>query len=103
MIYARPPTVEEHRALQRMTRGAIGRVSQRAHLIWLSAQHYPVPELATLFGTSRTTVRFWIRRFDANGPAGLYDEPRRGRPHKLDPGGLETMLTMLQDDPSHAG
>src|SRR5919199_3858522 len=103
MSYARPPTVAEHRALQRMTRGAMGRVSQRAHLIWLSAQHYPVPELPPLFGMSRATVRFWIRRFEASGPAGLSDEPRSGRPRTLEPGGLETMRTMRQDDPSHAG
>ena len=103
MIYARPPTVEECRELQRMSRQEIGRVSQRAHMISLSAQRYTVPELATLFGMSRATVRFWVRRFNAYGPAGLYDESRRGRPRKLGPHGLETMLTMLQDDPQQAG
>ena len=33
----------------------------------------------------------------------MYDEPRSGRPRTLDPRGLETMLTMLQDDSSYAG
>ena len=33
MIYARQPTEEERIALQHMRRQAIGRVSQRAHLI----------------------------------------------------------------------
>jgi transposase len=103
MIYVRPPTAEERRELQRMTGQAIGRVSQRAHMIWLSAQRDTVPELATLFSMSRATVRFWIRRFNAYGPAGLYDEPRCGRPRKLGSPGLETMLMMLQDDPRHAG
>ena len=103
MIYARPLTLEEHGELRRMTREAIGRVSQRAHLILLSAQRHSVPELATLFGMSRATVRFWIRRFDVYGPAGLYDEPRSGRPRKLGSHELEAMLTMLQDDPQHAG
>ena len=65
MIYARPLTVEEHCELRRMIREAIGRVSQRAHLILLSAQRYAVLELAMLFGMSRATVRCWIRRFDA--------------------------------------
>jgi transposase len=103
MIYARPLTLEEHGELRRMTREVIGRVSQRAHLILLSAQRHSVPELATLFGMSRATVRFWIRRFDVYGPAGLYDEPRSGRPRKLGSHELEAMLTMLQDDPQHAG
>jgi transposase len=94
MMYARPPTVEEHGELRRMTRGAIGRVSQRAHLIWLSAPRDSVPALATLFG---------MRRFDAYGPAGLDDEPRRGRPRKLGPHELEPMRTRRQDAPRHLG
>ena len=103
MIYARPPTTEEHVALTRMTRQAIGRVSQRAHLILLSAQRRRVPELANLFAMSRATVRFWIGRFNAQGPAGLYDDPRSGRPRTMGPRVLETMGTVLQDDPRHEG
>jgi transposase len=86
-----------------MTRQAVGRVSQRAQLILLSAQRHTVPELAALFDMSRATVRFWIRRFDVHGPAGLYDDPRRGRPRQVSPQGLETLVTMLQDDPRHDG
>jgi transposase len=103
MIYARPPTTDEHVELTRMTRQAIGRVSQRAHLILLSAQRRTVPELASLFAMSRATVRFWIGRFNAHGPSGLYDDPRRGRPRKMGPRVLETMITVLQDDPRHEG
>jgi transposase len=103
MMYARPPTTDEHVELTRMTRQAIGRVSQRAHLILLSAQRRTVPELASLFAMSRATVRFWIGRFNAQGPSGLYDDPRRGRPRKMGPRVLETMVTVLQDDPRHEG
>lgn len=103
MIFARPPTVEERRELQRMIRQAVGRVSQRAQLILLSAQRHTVPELATLFEMSRATVRVWIRRFDVHGPAGLYDDPRRGRPRRVSPHVLETLVTMLQDDPRQEG
>jgi len=86
-----------------MIRQAIGRVSQRAHLMLLSAQRRTVPELASLFGMSRATVRFWIRRFNVHGPAGWYDEPRRGRPRQLGPQVLATLMTMRQNDPRHAG
>jgi transposase len=103
MIYAREPTEAEHMALRHMSRQAIGRVSQRAHLILLSAQRHPVPELAMLFAMSRATVRFWIRRFEAHGPTGLYDDPRHGRPRKVNPHVQETLVTMLQDDPRHEG
>jgi transposase len=103
MLYARQPTPAERRELQRMTRQAVGRVSQRAHMILLSIQQRTVPELATLFTMSRASVRFWIRRFNAHGPAGLYDDPRSGRPRKVSPQVLESIVTMLQDDPRHAG
>ena len=103
MIYARQPTEAERTELQRMTRQAVGRVSQRAHMILLSIQHRPVPELAILFGMSRATVRFWIRRFNTHGPAGLYDDPRSGRPRQVGPQVLAHMVTMLQDDPRQAG
>lgn len=103
MIDARPPTEEERMALQHMRRQAIGRVSQRAHLILLSAQRHPVPELALLFAMSRATVRFWIRRFNAHGPAGLYDDPRSARPRTVNPHVQATLVTLLQDDPRHEG
>lgn len=103
MIYAQQPTVEERQELQRTIRQAVGRVSQRAQLILLSARRHTVPELATLFEVSRATVRFWIRRFNRHGPAGLYDDPRRGRPRRVSPHILETLVTMLQDDPRRAG
>ena len=103
MIYARPPTEGEHLELQRMVRQAIGRVSQRAHLMLLSAPRRTVPELASVFDMRRATVRFWLRRFTVHGPAGLYDEPRSGRPRKLGPQVLATWLTMRQNDPRHVG
>jgi transposase len=103
MLYARQPTQAERIELQRMTRQAVGRVSQRAHMILLSIQQRTVPELATLFTMSRASVRFWIRRFNAHGPAGLYDDPRSGRPRKVSPQVLESIVTLLQDDPRHAG
>ncbi len=99
MIYVRPLTDEEHTELKRMTRQEIGRVSQRAQMILLSAQRRTVPEIATLFEVSRATVRFWIRQFEAAGPAGLRDDPRPGRPRKVTPQVEDHLVTLLQQDP----
>jgi len=66
-----------------MTRQEVGRVSQRAQMILLSAQRRTVPEIAHIFDVEDKTVRKWLRRFAAGGPAGLYDAPRCGRPRKL--------------------
>lgn len=57
MIYMRPPTEAEHHELRRMTCQEIGRVSQRAPMILRSAQRRTVPEMATLFDSSRATWR----------------------------------------------
>jgi len=103
MIYARQPTQADRLELQRMTRQAVGRVSQRAQMILLSIQQRTVPALAPLFPRSRASVRCWSRRFNAQGPAGLYDDPRRGRPRQVSPQVVETIVTRLQDDPRHAG
>jgi transposase len=98
MIFVRQPTRPQHATLQRMTRHEIGRVSQRAHMILLSAQQRSVAEIADLFGVSRTTVRFWIQRFDVAGPSGLYDEPRSGRPRKTTPELNQALLDELRHD-----
>ncbi|MGE5617633.1 MAG: helix-turn-helix domain-containing protein [Sphingomonadaceae bacterium] len=68
--------------MRRVMRREVGRVSQRAHMILLSAQRKTVPEIAAIFDTTPVTVRFWLRRFEAEGMAGLYDQPRPGRPTK---------------------
>jgi transposase len=99
MIYVRPPTAEEEQELARLTRQAVGRVSQRAQMVRLSAQRRPVPEIAAIFGVSQATVRFWLRRFEAAGPPGLLDGPRSGRPRKVTPHIEETLVQMVTQDP----
>ncbi len=103
MIYVRPLTEAEHHELQRMTRQEIGRVSQRAQMILLSAQQRTVPEIARLFDTSRATVRFWIRRFEVRGPSGLYDDERSGRPRRATAAVQDRLVHLIQNDPQQAG
>jgi transposase len=102
MIYVREPTAEERAELKRMTRQEVGRVAQRAQMVLLSAQRRGVPEIAALFEVSRAAVRFWLRQFDAEGPGGLRDAPRSGRPRKVTPRVEETLSTWLGHDPQRA-
>jgi len=99
MLYVRSVTDDEQRELKRMTRQAPGRISQRAHMILLSAQRRTVPEIATIFRVSRATVRFWIGQFEAAGPAGLHDAPRSGRPRKLSRDAEAVLVRVLERDP----
>jgi len=73
-------------------------------MILLSAQRRTVPERSPASSTSSTRrCAKWIRRFDAAGPAGLYDAPRSGRPHKLSETVRDKLLDMIQQDPEQAG
>lgn len=99
MIYVRDPEDEELTELQTMTRQAIGRVSQRAQMVLLSAQRRTVPELAAIFDLHPASVRFWLRRFDRAGPGGLYDAPRSGRPREMDQPNDQRLERLLAHDP----
>ncbi len=103
MIYARQPTQEELEELHRMRRREIGRVSERAHMVWLSVEHHSVPEIATMFEVCRANVRYWLKRFNQAGPAGLYDEPRSGRPRKMTSAVKSKVIKLLHDDPQKEG
>jgi transposase len=102
MLYVRPPSEEQRADLRRMTRQEVGRVSQRAQMVLLSAQRRTGPEIAALFETSPATGRGWLRRFAAAGPAGLWDAPRRGRPRQVTPRAARGRVTLLRQDPQQA-
>src|SRR5271157_3940975 len=103
MIYARQPTQEELEELRRMRRREIGRVSQRAHMVLMSIEPQSVPEIAAVFQVCRANVRYWLKRFNQEGPAGLYDEPRSGRPRKVTGEVKGKVIELLQDDPQQDG
>ena len=71
---------EQRQELRRLAREAIGRVSERAHFVLLSDQGKSVPEIGALMGYSAQAVYPWLERYQQHGIAGLYDEPRSGRP-----------------------
>jgi len=99
MRFVRNPTSQEQAELERMARQEIGRVAMRAQMILLSARHYTAPEIAEIQGVSRVTVYTWLDRFDAEGPAGLYDRPRSGRPPVLDDEAQQCLATALRQTP----
>ena len=80
MVKVAPLTDPQRRALERLRRRAVGRVSQRAHMVLLSARGYSVQQLAEIFDVGEDVVRTWLHRYQRAGPAGLEDRPRPGRP-----------------------
>ena len=82
MIFARKPTDQGRKELERMARWEDRRVRQRAQMVLLSIRRIKVSEIADRLGVRPVTVRLWLHRFNVHGPDGLYDRPRSGRPRK---------------------
>lgn len=75
-----PLSVHDKRTLKQLQRRAVGRVSQRAHMVLLSARGYSVAQIAGIFEVGEDTVRTWLQRYQQEGADGLVDRPRPGRP-----------------------
>lgn len=103
MIFVGHPTPTETVELVHMTQHAVGRVSQRAHMVLRSSRQSAVPEIADIFTVHPTTVRTWLNRFTTQGPDGRYDSPCSGRPAKATPVVRATLTQVVGDDPIHAG
>lgn len=103
MRFARQPTEQERSELERMSQQEVGRVALRAQLIQQSACGYSVPELVQMHQTSDVTIYKWLDRFDQEGPAGLYDRPRRGRPPKVDEATRQVIAETMAQPPTEAG
>ena len=80
MVSIGPLDADQRRTLKQLTRRAVGRVALRAQMVLLSSRGYTVPQIAAIFEVGEDVVRTWLHRFQHDGPDGLADRPRPGRP-----------------------
>lgn len=81
-IRVRALSTEEQAELTRMARSrtlCAGRV-KRAQLVLLAVEGHTAKGVAELLRLHARTARFWLRRFNAHGLAGLKESDRPGRP-----------------------
>src|SRR5260370_33475369 len=73
---------EEHEQIKRLShsRTAPARQVERARIVQLASQGHLVPAIAAHLQIGQDVVRVWLKRFTADGLAGLADRPRAGRP-----------------------
>ena len=76
----REPSEDERSELKRIKREEIGRVAMRAHMMLLSDRGLSAFDIADLHDVTHPTVYKWMDRFDEEGPEGLFDRDREGRP-----------------------
>jgi|AGTN01.1.fsa_nt_gi hypothetical protein len=65
-------------AWQRATTVPAGLV-RRARIVLMRADGESISQISRVVGMRRRFVEKWIKRFRAEGPAGLHDKPGRGR------------------------
>jgi transposase len=92
--------------LEALTRASSVRagLAARARMVLLAADGLPNAEIARRTGTSRPTVVDWRSRYDAGGIRALDDQPRSGRPPKIDE--IDVVVATLAADgrpPEHLG
>jgi transposase len=79
------------------------RYDHRLHGVLLVAQDMSCPEVAARLGDAPRTVENWVRRFLADGLAGLSEAERPGRPPRLTGEHMLTIGAALRDTPRAAG
>lgn len=86
-LRVRPLTHEERETLLRWVRSeeTPPALRRRARVILLSSYGVSSYIIGILIPMGRNNVGHWIRRFNAEGLAGLRDRPRPGRPRRHRP------------------
>jgi len=59
-------------------------------------------DAARVGGMDRQTLRDWAHRFNADGPQGLTDRPRGGRPRRLSDAQMEELAEIVETGPDPA-
>lgn len=101
--HVRTLTDDENAELQRMTQQEVGRVAERARMILLSARGFTVQDIMAVFEVVDETLYKWLDRFEAEGPDGLLDRERSGRPPEIDGDALEELERVVEASPLEEG
>ena len=81
------------------SRTAPARQVERARIVWQASQDQMAPAIAAALRLTAPTVRAWVKRFNAQGLAGLEDQPRAGRPPTYTPEQVATVIATALTDP----
>ena len=76
---------------------------RRAQIVRHAVDGLGAPEIAAKMGLCGATVRFWLKRFNARGLAGLEEDTRSGRPATYSPEERSAVITAALSRPSDLG
>jgi transposase len=91
--------VRELDCLYRTTRDA--QLRTRVHIVLLAVEKGLIAaEIADIVRADEQTVRRWLKRYQAQGLAGLYDSPRPGGPRKVTDAYLSELIEVVRHQPT---
>jgi transposase len=88
---------------QEIVRSEEARYDNKLHGVLLACSGMTCEEIADVLGRSIRTIQYWIRRFNANGFAGLREEEGRGRPNRLTEQDIKRINSDLRQSPERCG
>jgi transposase len=105
VVPLRELTDEELSAVTRLAqaRTAPARAVERARIILAARRGERVPAIAARLGLAEKTARLWLKRFDADGLAGLAGAPRSGRPATYTTEEIGAVVATALTDPRTLG
>src|SRR5258708_1481348 len=105
VLQVRELTNEEHARVEQLARSRTesARLVERARIVLSSHEGKRVSAIARLLHVSDKVVRLWVKRFNANGLAGLRDEPRSGRPATYTAEQISLVIAMALTKPDALG
>lgn len=77
------------------------KVALRARIVLAVADGLSTAEVCETVGVTHPTVAKWRERFRRDGPNGLYDDPRSGRPSRVDES--EVVVRTMEGPPADSG
>ena len=104
-IRVSPLTETQSKELDELYRTTqVPRLRTRAQMVLLSAeQALKAPQIAAIVRESEATVQRWLKRYLAEGRAGLLDEPRPGRPADITDEYREKLVAAVRHRPRSLG
>lgn len=104
-IRVRPIPPDEKAELEKLYRQTKDvRIRERAQMILLaSEQGMLVPAISQIVRRSEEIIRIWLKRFNAEGIAGLWDEPRPGAPRRVTAAYREQLVQTVRERPRSLG
>ena len=105
VLQVREMTSAEYERVEQLARSrtASARLVERARIVASSRAGMRVSAIARLLHVSEKVVRLWVKRFNANGLAGLADKPRAGRPTTYTPDEVGEVLAASLTKPTALG